>query len=206
VWQLQLVFRIFETSLFDTGAAGFGKTSLLASVVAQLLQETHSSIYSKIKLPMYALFRSIGLTEFACDPVRVLDSILLELYAVMERKHSLESLALVSHHDCVARMSQDALNATVQRVPALGDHGPANWKLLASTLFAMPNSKPIVIIIDNAHAIMPFQMWTRVFSAPLPPHVKVVLSHTEDPGTLESLMSDIAALQVRWPVYQLSSM
>jgi hypothetical protein len=32
------------------------------------------------------------------------------------------------------------------------------------------------------------------------------LSHTEDPGTLESLMSDIAALQVRWPVYQLSSM
>ncbi len=179
---------------------------MLASVVSQLFQQTHSSVYSKIKLPIYPLFRSIGLTEFACDTVRVLDSILLETYAVMERKHTLESLALVSHHDFVTQMSQDALNATMQRVPVLSDHGAANWKILVSTLYAMPIGKPIVIIIDNAHAIMSFQMWTRIFTMPLPPHVKVILSHTEEPGTLESIMSDIASLQVRWPVYQLSSM
>lgn len=192
------------------GAAGFGKTSVLASVVSQLLQEKHSMAYSKVKLPMYALFRSVGLTEFSCDPTRVLDSILLEVHAAIERKPTPESLETSSYHDCVLQMSHDALNATMHRLPALVDlgavKGTANWKQLVSTLYSLPRGKPVALIIDNAHAVMPFQMWTRIFAAPLPPHVKVVLSFTEDAGTLESIMADIASLPLRWQVYQLSSM
>jgi hypothetical protein len=195
---------------FDSGAAGYGKTSMLASVVSHLLQEKYSTTYSKVKLPMYPVFRSIGLTELGCDPVRLLDSILLEIYAVVERKATPESLQLVPHLDCVLRMPSDALDATMHRSPALADVGSSksvsNWKQLASTLLSLPRAKPIVLIIDNSHAIMPFEMWTRVFAAPLPPHVKVVLSLTEDAGTLESLMADMASLSMRWPIYQLSSM
>lgn len=183
---------------------------MLASVVSNMLQETYSSSYSKVKLPMYPVFRSIGLTELGCDAVRLLDSILLEIYAVVERKPTPESLQLVPHLDCVLRMSKDALDATMHRTPALADVGTSksilNWKQIASTLLSLPRTKPIVLIIDNAHAIMPFEMWTRVFASPLPSHVKVVLSLTEDAGTLESLMADMASLLVRWPIYQLSSM
>jgi hypothetical protein len=191
------------------GAAGFGKTSLLASVVAHLLQETHSIAYTKIKLPAYPVFRSIGLTEMGSDPVRLLDSILLEIHAVVERKPTPESLERAPHHDCVLQMSSDALDAAMLRLPALADaaniKSVANWKQLASTLLSLPRVKPIVLIIDNAHAIMSFEMWTRIFTTPLPPHVKVVLSVTEDAGTLESVMSCISSLPVRWPIYQLSS-
>jgi hypothetical protein len=101
------------------GAAGFGKTSLLASVVAHLLQETHSIAYTKIKLPAYPVFRSIGLTEMGSDPVRLLDSILLEIHAVVERKPTPESLERAPHHDCVLQMSSDALDAAMLRLPAL---------------------------------------------------------------------------------------
>jgi hypothetical protein len=191
------------------GAAGFGKTSLLASVVAHLLQETHSIAYTKIKLPAYPVFRSIGLTEMGSDPVRLLDSILLEIHAVVERKPTPESLERAPHHDCVLQMSSDALDAAMLRLPALADAATiksvANWKQLTSTLLSLPRVKPIVLIIDNAHAIMSFEMWTRIFTTPLPPHVKVVLSVTEDAGTLESVMSCVSSLPVRWPIYQLSS-
>jgi hypothetical protein len=159
---------------------------------------------------MYAVFRSIGLTDFGCDPIRVLDSILLEIHAAIERKPTLESLESIPYHDCVLRMSHDALNATAHRLPALHDlgavKGTATWKQLVSTLYSLPRGKPVALIIDNAHSIMPFQMWARIFSTPLPPHVKVILSINEDPGTLESIMSEISSLSVRWQVYQLSSM
>jgi hypothetical protein len=174
------------------------------------MQEKHSSAYSKIKLPIYTVFRSLGMTEFGCDPIRVLDSILLEISAVVERKPTLESLELVPHHDCVLKMPRDVLNACMHRVPALEDlgaaKGTATWKQLASTLFAVPRNRPIAVIIDNAHVIMPFHNWARTFAALLPPHVKVVLSITEESGTLDTIITEMASLPVRWPLYQLSLM
>jgi|LauGreDrversion4_2_1035121.scaffolds.fasta_scaffold563377_1 hypothetical protein len=159
---------------------------------------------------MYAVFRSMGLTEFGCDAIRLLDSILLEIHAAIERKVTPESLESISYHDCVLRMSHDALNATAHRLPALNDlgdvKGTAYWKQLVSTLYSLPRGKPVALIIDNAHAIMSFQMWLRMFASPLPAHVKVILSFNEESGTLESIMSDVASLSVRWPVYQLSAM
>jgi hypothetical protein len=159
---------------------------------------------------MYAVFRSVGFTDFGCDAIRVLDSLLLEVYAAVERKPTLESLEIIPYHDCVLRMSHDALNATAHRLPALGDLGAAkgtsNWKQLVTALYSIPRGKPVALIIDNAHTVMPFQMWARIFTTPLPAHVKVVLSINEESGTLESIMSDIALLSVRWQVYQLSSM
>ncbi len=183
---------------------------MLASVVAHLMQEKHSTAYSKIKLPPYSVFRSVGVTELGFDAARLLDSILLEIYAVVERKPTLESVELVPHHDCVLRMSDDALAATMHRLPAHADIAAsrvaATWRQLTSTLQSLPRGKPIVLIIDNAHAIMSFAMWTRVFAAPLPAHVKVILSFTEEAGTLESIMAEIASLSAQWPIYQLSSM
>ena len=202
-----------EISLVFVGAPGFGKTSVLASVVAQLLQEKHSSSGSfKVKLPMYAVLRSIGLTEFGCDHNRVLDSILLEIASVIDSKAAPETLDRDPHHDCVLRMSSDALNAALHRIPAPVDLGAAkgaaagSWKQLVTTLLAVPRTKPVVVIIDNAHTIMQFQAWTRLFTTPLPPHVKVILSYTEDTGTLELLMAEISSQSIRWPIYQLSSM
>jgi len=186
---------------------------VLASVVGQLLQEKHSSNAAfKVKLPMYTVFRSIGLTEFGCDSHRILDSILLEIASVIDSKAAPETLDHDSHHDCVLRMSPDALNAYMHRMPAPVDLGASkgtaagSWKQLVTTLLAIPRTKPIALIIDNAHTIMQFHTWTRLFTMPLPPHVKVILSHTEDTGTLESLMAEIASQPLRWPVYQLSSL
>jgi hypothetical protein len=75
-----------------------------------------------------------------------------------------------------------------------------------TTLLAVPRTKPVVVIIDNAHTIMQFQAWTRLFTTPLPPHVKVILSYTEDTGTLELLMAEISSQSIRGPIYPLSSM